>query len=136
MREVKRKHVEDATIDQHVLAVITDKVVGGTGHNDSGSKKAEFQLAKVLGATTVGIYDQGSDSYAPFRGCLQCRLHVFAVKSKDRNLNGFFRVLDGSEQGRCSVNGLNDQLHESRSSPMVIAHSVLRSSSAQSALRS
>src|SRR5260370_18267628 len=97
MREVKRKHIKDTAVDQHVLAVITDKIVGGAGNNDSGSQKAEFQPAQVLCAPAVGKYDQGGHPHASFGCRLERGLHVSAIKSEDGNLNGLLRALDGGE---------------------------------------
>jgi hypothetical protein len=53
VREVERQHEQDTTIDQDVLAVITDQVVRGTGNSDSGVEAAQLEFPQPLFAAAV-----------------------------------------------------------------------------------
>ena len=111
MREIERQHAQDTAIDQDVLVVIADQVVGSASHDDSGIETAQLQLAQTLFAAAVGKCDQGGHLDAPLRRRLQRRLDVLAIEAEDGNLHAFLRALDGREQRRHAVGGLNDQFH-------------------------
>jgi hypothetical protein len=84
--------------------------------HDAGREATQLELAEALFAAAVVEGDQRGHLDAPRRRRLQRRLDVRAIEAEHGNLHALLRALDGREQRRHAVGGLDDQLHDGISS--------------------
>ncbi len=110
-REVESVDVQHAGVDDHHLAVIADKVVGGARDGDAPLEQLQFQAAEALVAAAVGVGRERSHVDPARHSGLQRAGKVGTIQAEDENIDALSRLLDRRDnRGNSSVR-LNDQLH-------------------------
>ena len=102
--------MQDATVDDHHLAVIADQVVGGPRDGDALLEQVQFELAEALLTAFVRVRNQRNDFNAAFDrpdGIFE----LVEIESENDNHEPPLCPLDGREQRRDALIGLRHELH-------------------------
>ena len=110
MRKVVGKNVQFLAVHDHHLAVITHQIIGSPGDGDALVEEPRFELAQGALAPSVRKSDECVNKYTALSRIFQSSFNLRFVKAEDHDLNTFLGLLDGFDQGRHAIRGLNNQL--------------------------
>ena len=90
--EVEAVDMQDLVVDDHHLAVIADKVVGGARHGDTGLEQRQFQFAQALGAAAIGVRRQRAHAHAAGDRGRERVGNLEPIEAKDEDVDALLRL--------------------------------------------